>query len=118
MELSGLKCTACRPGEPPASENEIREYLQQLGDWKLLADKRPTRIARTFRFGAFADALFFTTQVGGLAESEGHHPEIVTAWGRVVVSWWTHAIGGLHRNDFVMAAKTDARYARRAGAGS
>jgi 4a-hydroxytetrahydrobiopterin dehydratase len=113
MGLSSLKCTACRRGEPPASEDEIREYLKQLGEWELLAGKSPPRIARTFRFAAFADALLFTTQVGSLAESEGHHPEMVIAWGRVTVSWWTHAIGGLHRNDFVMAAKTDELYRSR-----
>ena len=63
-------------------------------------------------FPVFASALAFTNQVGALAEAEGHHPAILTEWGRVTVSWWTHAIRGLHRNDFIMAAKTDALLGR------
>jgi len=106
MELRRMKCVACRKGEPAAADDEISEYLGQLPDWRVAKQ----RITRTFRFSGFADALMFTTQVGSLAESEGHHPEIVTSWGRVVVSWWTHAIGALHRNDFIMAAKTDDVY--------
>ncbi|HSE95394.1 MAG TPA: 4a-hydroxytetrahydrobiopterin dehydratase, partial [Methylomirabilota bacterium] len=58
-------------------------------------------------FPTFVAALDFTNRVGALAEAEGHHPALLTEWGRVTVSWWTHAIRGLHRNDFVMAAKTD-----------
>ena len=65
------------------------------------------RLVRTFRVRTFADALALTQRVGELAESEGHHPAILTEWGKVTVSWWTHAIRGLHRNDFLMAAKTD-----------
>ena len=63
-----------------------------------------------FRFSNFAEALTFTDKVGELAETEGHHPAILTEWGRVTVTWWTHKIRGLHRNDFIMAAKTDQIY--------
>jgi 4a-hydroxytetrahydrobiopterin dehydratase len=63
---------------------------------------------RTFRVKTFRDALILTGQIGELAEAEGHHPAILTEWGKVTVSWWTHKIRGLHRNDFIMAAKTDA----------
>ena len=63
-----------------------------------------------FTFGSFAEALAFTDAVGALAEAEGHHPAILTEWGRVTVTWWTHAIKGLHRNDFIMAARTDELY--------
>ena len=69
------------------------------------------KLARTFRFGNFGEALAFTAAVGELAEQEGHHPRIVTEWGRVAVTWWTHKIRGLHRNDFIMAAKTDQLFA-------
>ena len=58
----------------------------------------------------FAEALEFTNDVGAIAEEEGHHPAILTEWGRVTVTWWTHKIRGLHRNDFIMAAKTDQIY--------
>src|SRR5262249_11555034 len=59
-----------------------------------------------------AQALAFTNAIGELAEAEGHHPALLTEWGRTTVTWWTHKIKGLHRNDFVMAAKTDELYAR------
>ena len=68
------------------------------------------RLERVFAFKDFAQALAFTNQVGELAEAEGHHPAILTEWGRVTVTWWTHKINGLHRNDFIMAAKTEAVY--------
>ena len=68
------------------------------------------RLERVFRFGNFAEALRFSNRVGDLAEEEGHHPAILTEWGRVTVTLWTHKIRGLHRNDFVMAAKVDELY--------
>jgi 4a-hydroxytetrahydrobiopterin dehydratase len=68
------------------------------------------RLERTFKFKNFVQALAFTNKVGELAEAEGHHPAILTEWGKVTVTWWTHKIRGLHRNDFVMAAKTDRLY--------
>jgi 4a-hydroxytetrahydrobiopterin dehydratase len=68
------------------------------------------RLERAFGFPTFADALAFTNRVGTLAEAEGHHPALLTEWGRVTVTWWTHKIRGLHRNDFIMAAKTDALF--------
>jgi 4a-hydroxytetrahydrobiopterin dehydratase len=72
-----------------------------------------TRLERAYAFPDFAGALAFTGAIGALAEAAGHHPAITTEWGRVTIAWWTHSIGGLHRNDFVMAAKTDERYAGR-----
>ena len=65
------------------------------------------RLERVFRLKDFAQALEFTNKVGALAEAEGHHPALLTQWGSVTVTWWTHKIRGLHRNDFIMAAKTD-----------
>ena len=65
-------------------------------------------VTRIFHFPSFADALAFTNRVGVLAEEEAHHPALLTEWGQVTVTWWTHKIRGLHRNDFIMAAKTDA----------
>ncbi|MCA1789661.1 MAG: 4a-hydroxytetrahydrobiopterin dehydratase [Thioalkalivibrio sp.] len=66
------------------------------------------QLERVFNCDNFADALVFTNKVGELAESAGHHPAILTEWGRVTVTWWSHKIRGLHRNDYIMAAKTDA----------
>jgi 4a-hydroxytetrahydrobiopterin dehydratase len=65
-------------------------------------------LSRTFIWRNFAEALAFTNRVGTLAEAEGHHPLLITEWGKVTVQWWTHKIKGLHRNDLIMAAKTDA----------
>jgi len=65
------------------------------------------RLRRSFSFDDFAQALSFGVRVGSVAEEEGHHPALLIEWGRLRAEWWTHAIGGLHRNDFVMAAKTD-----------
>ena len=65
------------------------------------------QLERVFVFDNFVDALEFTKRVGQLAEAEGHHPALLTEWGRVTVTWWSHKIRGLHRNDFIMAARTD-----------
>ena len=80
----------------------------QVPDWTLVEREAIQRLERVFRFGSFAEALSFTNRVGVLAEAEGHHPAILTEWGQVTVTLWTHKISGLHRNDFVMAAKIDA----------
>jgi 4a-hydroxytetrahydrobiopterin dehydratase len=106
-ELTGEKCVACRRGAPTVTEAEIAELKPQIPDWKLLTRDEIPRLERIFSFQDFAEALAFTVKVGELAESEGHHPAILTEWGRVTVGWWTHKIRGLHRNDFIMAAKTD-----------
>jgi 4a-hydroxytetrahydrobiopterin dehydratase len=108
--LSQLRCTACRGDEPPATDEEIRGLHLQLPDWQLVERDDVKRLQRVFKFKDFAQALEFTDRVGRLAEEEGHHPTILTEWGRVTVTWWTHKIRGLHQNDFIMAAKTDRLY--------
>lgn len=107
--LSQEKCEACRRGAPLVTESEILELQPQVPQWKLIDDGL-RKLQRVFLFKNFASAMAFTVTVGELAESAGHHPAIITEWGRVTVTWWTHAIGGLHRNDFIMAAKTDALF--------
>jgi 4a-hydroxytetrahydrobiopterin dehydratase len=79
-----------------------------ISEWREEVVDGVPRLVRIFRFPNFREALAFTVRVGELAEEEGHHPALLTEWGRVTVSWWTHKIRGLHRNDFIMAAKTDA----------
>jgi 4a-hydroxytetrahydrobiopterin dehydratase len=105
--LTAEKCVACRPDAPPISEAERHELQREVPDWRLVEREGVRRLERVFAFPDFATALVFTNQVGAIAEAEGHHPALLTEWGRVTVTWWTHAIKGLHRNDFVMAAKTD-----------
>ena len=106
-ELSEMKCTACRGGEPTLTETEIGELLPRVPGWQLVEREGVKRLERVFGFRNFAEALAFTNRVGEQAEEEGHHPALLTEWGRVTITWWTHKIGGLHRNDFIMAAKTD-----------
>jgi 4a-hydroxytetrahydrobiopterin dehydratase len=105
--LAAQKCVACRRDAPTVTDEEIAALLPEVPDWELVEIDGIKRLRREFTFGDFAQALDFTNRIGEAAESEGHHPAILTEWGRVTVSWWTHKIKGLHRNDFVMAAKTD-----------
>jgi 4a-hydroxytetrahydrobiopterin dehydratase len=105
--LAQMKCVACRRDAPTVTEAEIAELRPQVADWELVEDDGIKRLRRVFGFDDFARALEFTTKVGALAEEEGHHPALLTEWGRTTVTWWTHKIKALHRNDFVMAAKTD-----------
>jgi 4a-hydroxytetrahydrobiopterin dehydratase len=107
QELSQTKCTACRAGEPTLTSEEITRLQPQVMDWSVVERDGIKRLEHVFKFKDFAEALAFTNKVGQIAEEEGHHPSIVTEWGRVTVTWWTHKIKGLHRNDFIMAAKTD-----------
>ena len=105
--LTSEKCTACRRDSPRVTEAEVLELKPQIPDWILLEREGIERLERVYPFANFAEALAFTNRVGALAEEEGHHPAILTEWGRVTVTLWTHKIRGLHRNDFVMAAKVD-----------
>jgi len=107
-ELASEKCVPCRGEVPPLTEAEIAELLPRVPAWEVVAQDNILRIQRAFKFKNFADALAFTNEIATLAKEQDHHPRIVTEWGRVTVQWWTHIIKGLHRNDFVMAAKTDA----------
>jgi 4a-hydroxytetrahydrobiopterin dehydratase len=110
-ELTKQKCTACRVGAPKVTQAEIDELKPHIPEWGLTVRDGIDQLEREYRFKDFAEALAFTVRVGDLAESEGHHPAILTEWGRVTVRWWTHKIEGLHHNDFIMAAKTDQVYA-------
>ncbi len=115
-KLYSERCTACRRDSPHVTETEVAELLPVVGDWSLIDESGIPKLDRQFRFQNFVEALDFTNALGELAESEGHHPRLTTEWGRVSVTWWTHKIRNLHRNDFIMAAKTDQLYAERAPA--
>ncbi len=106
-DLAKGRCTACKVGEPTLTDAEVAELHIQIPDWQMVEKDGIRRIERSFDFKNFLEALNFTNKVGDIAEAEGHHPGIMTEWGRVTVEWWTHKIKGLHRNDFLMAAKTD-----------
>ena len=110
-DLNQEKCVACRRYSPHVTREEIDQLLPQVSDWSLVEEDGINKLDRPFRFANFQTALDFTNRVGELAEEEGHHPRLITEWGSVKVTWWTHKIKDLHRNDFVMAAKCDLVYA-------
>lgn len=106
-DLAGKKCEVCRPGVPEVNREEAEAFLNRLPGWEIIRDGETRKLRRAYPFGSFAEALAFTNAVGRLAEAEDHHPSLLTEWGRVTVTWWTHAIKGLHLNDFIMAARCD-----------
>lgn len=107
LRLPAMKCEACHKGAPKVTEAEMAELSKQVPDWAVIDRANILRLERVFSFDTFVEALEFTNKVGAIAEEEGHHPALLTEWGKVTVTWWTHKIEGLHRNDFIMAAKTD-----------
>ena len=107
MTLVSEKCVACRRDSPLVTDEEITELSPQIPDWEITDADGIPRLENSYKFRDFAGALQFGQSVGEAADAEGHHPRITIEWGRVGVSWWTHKIRGLHRNDFIMAAKTD-----------
>lgn len=109
-DLTRLKCEACRRDAPRITEAEMARLLPRVRGWHIREHDGVRMLEREFGFRSFAEALEFTRRVGELAEEEGHHPRLVTEWGRVHVRWYTKKIRGLHRNDFIMAAKTDRLY--------
>jgi 4a-hydroxytetrahydrobiopterin dehydratase len=103
--LSREKCVPCRGGVPPLKGSDLAAMLSELGsDWRVIDQHH---LEKEFRFRNFAEALAFTNKIGALAEEQGHHPDILLAWGKVGVKIWTHKIDGLTRSDFVLAAKID-----------
>ena len=107
-ELLEQKCVPCTGSLPPASAEEIERYKSQVPDWNLITENGELRLQRVYKFPDFVGALAFTNRIGEIAEAQGHHPALLTEWGKVTVTWWTHAIKALHHNDFIMAAKSDA----------
>jgi len=105
MALSDKTCVPCRGGIPPLPEEEARRRLQETPGWTL--EENATRIRRRWEFRNFASALEFARKVGELAEAQGHHPDLSIGWGYCEVVFRTHRIGGLHENDFIMAAKVN-----------
>ncbi|WP_018692770.1 4a-hydroxytetrahydrobiopterin dehydratase [Algicola sagamiensis] len=107
-ELLQQKCEACRADAPKVSDEELGELIRQIPDWTPLTRDGVLQLERVYKFKNFKQAIAFTNAIGDMAEAEFHHPALLTEWGKVTITWWTHAIGGLHKNDFICAAKTDA----------
>jgi 4a-hydroxytetrahydrobiopterin dehydratase len=109
-ELAQQKCQPCQSGSSPITAEEITALQAKIPDWNLLEYEGIPRLQKLYKFANFQGAIAFTNAVGEAAEKEGHHPALLTEWGKVTVSWWTHDVGGLHQNDFIMAARTDDIY--------
>src|ERR1700674_784968 len=103
-ELASETCVPCRGGVPPMSGLEIQKILKLVPEWKAINDHHLTR---TFIFPDFKQARDFVNRGGALAEEQGHHPDILLAWGKAEITLWTHKINGLTESDFIMAAKID-----------
>ena len=104
-ELTTMKCVPCRGGIPPLQPDKIEKMMNIVEDWKLSSG--PDRIVKMYKFKDFKQAMAFVNKVANIAEQEGHHPDISISWNKVTLTLWTHAINGLHENDFIMAAKID-----------
>ena len=90
------------------SIDEANRLVQFIPSWTLNNREFPHRLTREFMFKNFKDAVKFSVKIAELADEQDHHPKLIIEWGKVSILWWTHSINGLHLNDFVMAAKTDA----------
>src|ERR1700685_4018137 len=103
-ELADKKCVPCRGDVPPLKGNELEALHKSAPQWKVVNEHH---IVREFKFPDFAKALEFVNRVGALAEEQGHHPDILLAWGKAEITLWTHKIDGLTESHFIMAAKID-----------
>lgn len=103
MSLKESKCEPCEGGVPSLSDTEVSKYLQEVTGWK----KANNSIEKSFSFDSYVDGLDFVYSIGKIADREGHHPDIYLGYKKVTVSLKTHAINGLSKNDFILAAKID-----------
>ncbi|WP_447592860.1 4a-hydroxytetrahydrobiopterin dehydratase [Aquipseudomonas campi] len=115
MTLANASCEACRADAPQVSDAELATLIKEIPEWNIEVRDNIMQLERLFLFRTFKHALAFTNAIGALAEAEGHHPALLTEWGKVTVTWWSHELKGLHRNDFIMAARTDAAAATAEG---
>ena len=106
-QLAQTKCEACRADSPHVTHDEVKEFLKETPGWQITKEEDINRLVKTYFFKDWKESQAFANRVGDMADAEGHHPSITIEWGRVTIRWWTHKIAGLHKNDFIMAAKTD-----------
>jgi 4a-hydroxytetrahydrobiopterin dehydratase len=106
-ELAQLHCSPIEANTPRLNEREVSEFTVKLPGWQTYVKDGELRLEKNFKFENFSQAVAFTDRVAQIANAEDHHPAILTEWGKVTVTWWTHKIKGLHQNDFIMAAKTE-----------
>lgn len=106
-QLSEQSCEACGWDAPHVTQAQIDELKPSIPEWQIVERDGIMQLERVFKFRNFKQALAFTNRVGEIAEEAGHHPALLTEWGKVTVTWWSHEMKGLHRNDFILAARTD-----------
>ena len=111
QELSKQHCEACHADAPKISDEDLKTLMPGIPDWDVIVVEGVMQLSREFGFSNFEQAMAFSNRVGDIAEAVNHHPAILTEWGRVTVTWWSHKIRGLHKNDLIMAARTDEVYA-------
>ncbi len=111
FDLSKQSCEACRADAPRVSDEDLKLLMPNIPDWQVIVVDGVMQLSREFGFRNFEQAMAFSNRVGEIAETEDHHPAILTEWGKVTVAWWSHKIKGLHKNDLIMAARTDEVYA-------
>lgn len=105
MDLTNKKCIPCEGGIPPLDSARVAEYQKHIqSGWRLTSD---SKISREYSFRDYRNTIGFVNRVADLAEEEGHHPVMHVYYSKVVIELWTHAIGGLSENDFILAAKID-----------
>ena len=105
-DLVTESCEACRADAPKVSDEELAELIKEIPNWQPITEDNILRLRRTFEFKDYLSAVEFTNSIAQMSEEEGHHPAILLEWGSVEITWWSHKIKGLHRNDFIAAAKT------------
>lgn len=106
-QLSQQKCTVCDSYTAQIDPLTLAELHLDIPEWVVYERDNIKQLERVFKFKDFTQALAFTNRIGEMAELEGHHPALLTEWGKVTVTWWSDNINGLHQNDFICAAKTD-----------
>ena len=106
-DLANLECVPCRGGIPPLIDLKIKQMLPAVPGWERIKEDGVDKIRRKYKFKNFVKAMEFTNKVAEIAEDQGHHPDIFIQWNIVELTLWTHAIKGLHENDFILAAKID-----------
>jgi len=105
--FEGKSCVACQRGAPPATDDQLKAFLDQHPDWSLVDADSVPKLQRVYTTKNFVQALALTNAIGEMAEAESHHPALTTEWGTLTVQWWTHKIKGIHENDLIAAAKSD-----------
>jgi 4a-hydroxytetrahydrobiopterin dehydratase len=105
--LASETCEACRADSPRLTDAELQELRSEIPGWEVIERDGIKRLQKVYKVKNFVAALDAANRIGDAAEAEGHHPSLLVEWGQITVTWWTHKIRGLHRNDVIMAARTD-----------